>query len=329
MKHRKLGNSELEVSALGLGCMGLSDFYDTRTPAAQANALVARAVDLGVNFFDTSDMYGPRTNERLVGEALKPFRDRVVLATKFGVIRGDDGSFQGISGAPDYVKSCCEASLERLGVDSIDLYYQHRIDPKTPIEETVGAMAELVKAGKVRYLGLSEASATTLRRAHRVHPITALQTEYSLWSRDPEAELLGVCRELGIGFVAYSPLGRGFLAGRFRSMQDLTEADYRRTMPRFTADNLARNQRLLVHIEAMARARGVTPAQIALAWLLHQGHDIHPIPGTSKLHRLEENVAAANLTLSDTEQSELAEALPPNSAAGNRYTDASLAWVNL
>jgi len=331
MERYKLGKSELEVSTVGLGCMGLSDFYDTNTEQTRASELIARAVDFGVNFFDTSDMYGPHTNERLVGAALKPFNGRVVIATKFGVMRGEDGAFLGLSGAPDYVKKSCDASLRRLGVDTIDLYYQHRVDPQTPIEDTVGAMADLVKAGKVRYLGLSEAAPATLRRAHRVHPITALQTEYSLWSREPEAELLGVCRELGVGFVAYSPLGRGFLAGRFRSMQDLSAADFRRSMPRFTEENLAKNQGLLKQIDALAEKHKATAAQIALSWLLHQGrerHDIHPIPGTTKIHRLEENVAATRLRLTDAELRALSEALPPNVAAGARYAENSMRTVN-
>lgn len=321
MERYKLGRSDLEVSAVGLGCMGLSDFYDTNTEETRARELMARAVDLGVNFFDTADMYGPHTNERLVGATLKPFRDRVVIATKFGVVRGEDRSFLGLNGTPEYVKRACDASLKRLGVDTIDLYYQHRVDPKTPIEETVGAMAELVKAGKVRYLGLSEASPATLRRAYGVHPITALQTEYSLWSRDPEAELLGVCRELGVGFVAYSPLGRGFLAGRFRKASDMSAADFRRTMPRFSEENLVKNQQLLQQIDTLAEKHGATPAQIALSWLLHQGHDIHPIPGTTKIARLEENAAAAKLKLSEAEVRGLSEALPRGAATGARYAD--------
>lgn len=331
MERYKLGKSELEVSAVGLGCMGLSEFYDTNTEEGRARELMARAVDLGVNFFDTADMYGPHTNERLVGATLKPFKGRVLIATKFGVIRGEDRSFLGVSGSPDYVKKSCDASLQRLGVDTIDLYYQHRVDPNTPIEDTVGAMAELVKAGKVRYLGLSEASPATLRRAHRVHPITALQTEYSLWSREPETEILSVCRELGVGFVAYSPLGRGFLAGRFRSSGDLSKADFRRGMPRFSEDNLAKNQQLLEHIDGLAEKHRVTPAQIALAWLLNQGrerHDIHPIPGTTKLHRLEENVAATAVKLSEAELRGLSEALPPNAAVGGRYPETSMSLVN-
>ncbi len=331
MERYKLGKSDLEVSALGLGCMGLSEFYDTTTEQGRASDLIARAVDLGINFFDTADMYGPHTNERLVGAALKPFKGRVVLATKFGVVRGEDRSFLGISGTPEYVKQSCDASLLRLGVDTIDLYYQHRVDPNTPIEETVGAMAELVTAGKVRYLGLSEASPATLRRAHRVHPITALQTEYSLWSREPEAELLAVCRELGIGFVAYSPLGRGFLAGRFRATSDISAADFRRTLPRFSEDNLAKNQQFLSLIDALAEKHGATPAQVALAWLLHQGrerHDIHPIPGTTKLHRLEENVAATRLELSEADLRGLSEAVPPGAAVGSRYAESSMSTLN-
>ncbi|HEU5073071.1 MAG TPA: aldo/keto reductase [Polyangiaceae bacterium] len=331
MERYKLGKSELEVSTVGLGCMGLSEFYDTNTDQPRARELIARAVDLGINFFDTADMYGPHTNERLLGEVLKPFGDRIVVATKFGVIRGEDRSFLGVSGTPEYVRRCCDASLLRLGRDTIDLYYQHRVDPNTPIEETVGAMAELVTAGKVRYLGLSEASPATLRRAHSVHPITALQTEYSLWSREPEAELLGVCRELGIGFVAYSPLGRGFLTGRFRSTGDISAADFRRTLPRFSEENLAKNQRLLQQIDVVADKHAATPAQVALAWLLHQGrerHDIHPIPGTTRVSRLEENVGATTLKLSEAEVRDLSEALPLGAAAGARYPESSMALLD-
>jgi aryl-alcohol dehydrogenase-like predicted oxidoreductase len=321
MKRRRLGRQGFEVSALGLGCMGMSEFYGA-TNEGEAIATIRRALDLGVTLLDTADMYGPFKNERLVGKAIGARRDEVQLATKFGNERRDDGSWVGINGRPEYVRSACEASLARLGVDHIDLYYQHRVDKTVPIEETVGAMAALVSEGKVRYLGLSEASPVTIARAHAVHPITALQTEYSLWSRDPEQAVLPAVRELGIGFVAYSPLGRGFLAGRFRGADDLRdEGDFRQRHPRFQDDNLARNLELLGRLEEIARDKGVTPAQLALAWVLHRGADVVPIPGTKKRHYLEENVAAAAIALSDDELERLDDALPPGATAGPRYAD--------
>jgi len=321
MDRRRLGSQGLEVSAEGLGCMGMSEFYGP-TDEAEAIATIHRALALGVDFLDTADVYGPFANERLVGRALAGRRDQVVLATKFGNERREDGSWVGVNGRPEYVRSACEASLGRLGVDHVDLYYQHRVDKTVPIEETVGAMAALVAAGKVRYLGLSEASPATVRRAHAVHPITALQTEYSLWSRDPEKEILPALRELGIGFVAYSPLGRGFLAGRFREPDDLRdEGDFRHRHPRFQGDNLARNLELLARLEEIARDKGVTPAQLALAWVLHRGDDVVPIPGTKRRRYLEENVAAAEIALGDDELARLDEALPPGATAGARYAD--------
>jgi len=321
MEIRRLGSQGLEVSAEGLGCMGMSEFYGP-TDETEAIATIHRALALGVDFLDTADIYGPFTNERLVGRALAGRRHEVVLATKFGNERREDGSWVGVNGRPEYVRSACEASLARLGVDHIDLYYQHRVDKRVPIEETVGAMATLVGEGKVRYLGLSEASPATIRRAHAAHPITALQTEYSLWSRDPEQAVLPTVRELGIGFVAYSPLGRGFLAGRFRSPDDLRdEGDFRSRHPRFQGDNLTRNLELLGRLEEIACDRGVTPAQLALAWVLHRGADVVPIPGTKKRRYLDENVAAAALELSDDELARLDEALPPGATFGQRYAD--------
>jgi len=321
MERRRLGSQGLEVSAEGLGCMGMSEFYGP-TDETEAIATIHRALALGVDFLDTADIYGPFTNEWLVGRALAGRRHEVVLATKFGNERREDGSWVGVNGRPEYVRSACEASLARLGVDHIDLYYQHRVDKTVPIEETVGAMATLVGEGKVRYLGLSEASPATIRRAHAVHPITALQTEYSLWSRDPEQAVLPAVRELGIGFVAYSPLGRGFLAGRFRSPEDLRdEGDFRHRHPRFQDDNLTRNLELLGRLEEIARGKGVTPAQLALAWVLHRGTDVVPIPGTKKRRYVEENVAAAAIELSDDELARLDEALPLGATAGQRYAD--------
>jgi len=322
MERRKLGNQGLEVSTLGLGCMGMSEFYGPHQDEASVE-VIHRALDLGLDFLDTADMYGPFTNEMLVGRALRGRRSSVILATKFGNQREPDGRWIGINGRPEYVRACCEASLRRLQVEQIDLYYQHRVDKDVPIEETVGAMAELVRAGKVRYLGLSEAAPATIRRAHAVHPISALQTEYSLWTRDPETEILATVRELGIGFVAYSPLGRGFLSGRIRSTSDLAETDFRRRGPRFSGENLDRNLSLLDPIEALAREKSATPAQIALAWVLAQGDDIVPIPGTKRLSYLEENVAAASLRLTPEDLRRLDTAIPPGVTAGARYPDMS------
>jgi aryl-alcohol dehydrogenase-like predicted oxidoreductase len=317
MQTRTLGRSGPTVSALGLGCMGMSEFYGA-TDDDESIAVIHRALELGVNFLDTSDAYGPHTNERLVGRAIADRRDEVVLATKFGIVRDpNDPKSRAINGRPEYVKEACEGSLQRLGLDHIDLYYQHRVDPDTPIEETVGAMAELVHEGKVRYLGLSEAGPETLRRACAVHQITALQTEYSLWSLDPEDAILPACRELGIGFVAYSPLGRGFLTGAIKSVDDLADDDFRRSTPRFQGDNFQRNLDLVAKVEELAASKGVTPAQLALAWVLAQGEDIVPIPGTKRLARLEENVGAADVELSADELADIRAAVPQ--VAGDRY----------
>ncbi|MEG4291980.1 aldo/keto reductase [Microcoleus sp. C2C3] len=323
MKQRKLGNQGLVVSELGLGCMGMSEFYGI-ADESEAIATIHRALELGVTLLDTADMYGVGHNEELVGKAIKDCRDRVIIATKFGNVRGSDGSFKGVNGKPEYVRSCCDASLKRLGVDTIDLYYQHRVDPNTPIEETVGAMAQLVQAGKVRYLGLSEAASATIRRAMAVHPISALQTEYSLWSREPESEILPTCRELGIGFVPYSPLGRGFLTGKIKSRDTLSEGDYRAGLyPRLQGDNLQQNLELVEQIEQMAAAKGIKAGQLALAWVLAQGEDIVPIPGTKRRTYLEENIAAVAVTLTPAELDQLAKALPLGIAAGDRYPDMS------
>lgn len=322
MKQRKLGSQGLTVSELGLGCMGMSEFYGTGDEA-ESIATIHRALELGVTLLDTADMYGIGANEQLVGKAIADRRDRVVLATKFGIQRGEDSSFVGVNGRPDYVHQACDASLQRLGVDHIDLYYQHRVDPQVPIEETVGAMAELVKQGKVRYLGLSEAAVTTIRRAHAVHPITALQTEYSLWSRDPEDEIFPTLRELGIGFVAYSPLGRGFLSGSITSPDDFAADDYRQHLPRFQGENFYQNLQVVERVKEIAAEKGVTPGQLAIAWLLAQRDDIVPIPGTKRRKYLEENVAAVDITLTQEELDRLDAVAPNNVAAGDRYPDMS------
>jgi aryl-alcohol dehydrogenase-like predicted oxidoreductase len=327
MNRRSLGTQGLTISALGLGCMGMSEFYAGRDEA-ESTATIHRALDLGVNFLDTADMYGPFTNEELVGRAIKGRRDEVVLATKFGNVRTADGSWLGIDGSPKYVRAACDASLRRLAVDVIDLYYQHRVDRRVPIEDTVGAMAELVRDGKVRYLGLSEAGPQTIRRANAVHPISALQTEYSLWSRDPEDEILATCRELGIGFVAYSPLGRGFLTGRFKTFEDLPADDWRRSNPRFQGENFQKNLDLVRRIEDLAREKRCTPSQVALAWLLAQGDDIVPIPGTKRRAFLEENIGALNVTLTAEELREIDRIAPRGVAAGPRYAEAGMQTVN-
>ena len=328
MKTRKLGDQGLTVSAQGLGCMGMSDFYGT-ADQGEAVATIHRALDLGVTFLDTADMYGPFTNERLVGAAIKDRRENVVLATKFSILRGDDGSFLGVSGKPEYVRQACDASLQRLGIDHIDLYYQHRVDPEVAIEETVGAMADLVRSGKVRYLGLSEAGPGTIRRAHAEHPITALQTEYSLWSREPEDEILQTTRELGIGFVAYSPLGRGFLTGRYRTIDDLPPDDWRRGMPRFLGENFQKNLELVDRVKEIAAEKKVTPGQLALAWVMAQGEDIVPIPGTTKRANLEQNAAAAEIKLTAEDLKHIDEAAPRGLAVGSRYPEAGMRMVDL
>ncbi|HTN43567.1 MAG TPA: aldo/keto reductase [Nitrospiria bacterium] len=327
MQKRPLGNGGLAVSAIGLGCMGMSEFYGRHDDADSIKA-IHRALDLGIDFLDTADMYGVGRNETLVGRAIRDRRDRVVLATKFGNVRGNDGSFLGINGKPDYVKSACEASLKRLGVEAIDLYYQHRVDPATPIEETVGAMAGLVREGKVRYLGLSEAGPNTIRRARAVHPIAALQTEYSLWSREPEDEILPLCRELGIGFVAYSPIGRGFLSGKIRKAEDLEPDDRRRIFPRFQGENFRRNLGLVKRIEEIAGRKHCRPSQLALAWLLTRGADIVPIPGTTQIPHLEENVGALAIQLTKDDLASIDEVAPLGAAAGTRYPEQHMPALN-
>jgi aryl-alcohol dehydrogenase-like predicted oxidoreductase len=327
MEQRTLGRTGPAVSALGLGCMGMSEFYGAGDETASI-ATIHRAIDLGVTFLDTADMYGPFANERLVGKAIADRRGGITVATKFGNMRAEDGAFLGVNGKPDYVKTACDGSLQRLGVETIDLYYQHRVDPTVPIEDTVGAMADLVQAGKVRHLGLSEAGADTIRRAHKVHPITALQTEYSLWTRDPEAEILPLCRELGIGFVAYSPLGRGFLTGRFRSIGDLPADDWRRNNPRFQGANFTKNLELVAHIEALATRKGCSPAQLALSWVLRQGRDIVPIPGSKRVERLEENARAVDVVLTDDDLRAIDETFPAGVAAGTRYPEGGMKTLN-
>lgn len=327
MVQRTFGRSGLLVSRMGLGCMGMSEFYG---PGDERESIrtIHRALELGMNFLDTADIYGLGRNEELVGKAIRDRREKVVLATKFGNVRGKDGSWLGVNGSPDYVRACCEDSLRRLGVDTIDLYYQHRVDPDTPVEDTVGAMADLVRQGKVRHLGLSEAAPATIRRACAVHPIAALQTEYSLWTRDPEAEVLPTCRELGVGFVAYSPLGRGIFGGRIKSLNDLSEGDYRRNNPRFAEGNLSSNLSLVEHLEEIAARKKCRPAQVALAWLLARGEDVFPIPGTKRVERLEENAGAMEVVLTSEDLSRIDAMFPAGAAKGERYSEQAMRALN-
>jgi len=325
MQHRKLGTQGLDTSAMGLGCMGMSDFYGDRSDQGESVATIHRALELGVNFLDTADMYGPHTNEQLVGKAIKGKREQFVIATKFGIVRdANDPLKRGINGRPEYVRASVEGSLKRLGIDTIDLYYQHRVDTNTPIEDTVGALADLVREGKIKYIGLSEAGPETLRRAYAVHPIAVLQTEYSLWSREPEDEIIPACRSLGIGFVPYSPLGRGFLTGAYKSIEDFRSDDFRRTSPRFQGENFEKNLELVRHIGAVAAEKGCTPSQLALAWVLAQGNDMVPIPGTKRREFLEENIGAINVTLTSADLHRIDEIAPKGAAVGDRYAAESM-----
>jgi aryl-alcohol dehydrogenase-like predicted oxidoreductase len=328
MQHRKLGTQGLETSIMGLGCMGMSEFYGDRSDHGESIATIHRALELGVNFLDTADMYGPHTNEQLIGKAIKGKRDQFVIATKFGMVRDpNDPLKRGINGRPEYVRASAEGSLKRLDIETIDLYYQHRVDTNTPIEDTVGAMADLVREGKVRYIGLSEAGPETLRRAYAVHPISALQSEYSLWTRDPEDEIIPTCRALGIGFVPYSPLGRGFLTGAYKSIDDFRSDDFRRNSPRFQGENFEKNLELVRHIERLAAEKGCTPSQLALAWVLARGEDMVPIPGTKHRNYLEENIGAVNVTLTSADLERIDEIAPKGAAAGDRYTAESMKLI--